>query len=190
MIGQASTMQTIEIYDNLERPVGYTGKCLKYDRGMIIGFAMSKLYSEEVSKPIRKPRTLLFTEYYKEGVLHREDGPARCRQSTVADYAATTEYFQEGKLHREDGPAYDTNIVSRWFYNGLLHRENGPAVEWNHGGCEWWDHGIRHNDSGPALITADSYQLYYIHGDEVDFPAFELFYMIKYRKAYERYGTL
>lgn len=42
-----------------------------------------------------------------------------------------TGHFKDGLLHREDGPAYHIPGVLRlWFRNGLLHREGGkPALD-------------------------------------------------------------
>lgn len=41
------------------------------------------------------------------------------------------EWYKEGLLHREDGPAREyPNGTKYWYKNGLLHRENGPAIEY------------------------------------------------------------
>jgi len=43
-------------------------------------------------------------------------------------------YYKEGKLHREDGPAIEhLNGKKEWWVNGELHREEGPAVEYPNG---------------------------------------------------------
>ena len=43
-------------------------------------------------------------------------------------------YYKEGKLHREDGPAIEhLNGKKEWWVNGALHREDGPAVEYPNG---------------------------------------------------------
>ena len=48
------------------------------------------------------------------------------------------EWFLNGKLHREDGPAIESAIGHKqWFLNGKLHREDGPAVEYAIGD-KWW----------------------------------------------------
>jgi hypothetical protein len=42
------------------------------------------------------------------------------------------EWFLNGKLHREDGPAVEySNGAKSWYLNDKLHREDGPAVEWS-----------------------------------------------------------
>ena len=76
------------------------------------------------------------TEWYQDGKLHREDGPAR-------EYAnGSKEWWVNGKLHREDGPAVErTNGSKEWWLNGKLHREDGPACEYANGSKEWWVNG-------------------------------------------------
>jgi hypothetical protein len=49
------------------------------------------------------------------------------------------EWWLDGKLHREDGPAVEfADGGKSWWLNGELHREDGPAVEFADGGKEWW----------------------------------------------------
>lgn len=51
-----------------------------------------------------------------------------------------TEYYDNGLLHREGGPAAILKGGTRlWFYEGRLHREDGPAVSGNPPG--WYIHG-------------------------------------------------
>jgi hypothetical protein len=62
-------------------------------------------------------------KWYKEGKLHREDGPA------VECDNGDCKWYKEGKLHRVDGPARISATGYReWFLNGQPHREDGPAV--------------------------------------------------------------
>jgi hypothetical protein len=44
----------------------------------------------------------------------------------------TKEYYKDGLLHREDRSAIEyPNGSKSWYINGLLHREDGPAIqEW------------------------------------------------------------
>ena len=50
----------------------------------------------------------------------------------------TKEWYLNGKLHREDGPAYEgTNGTKYWCLNGNRHREDGPAIE-DANGSKWW----------------------------------------------------
>tara|TARA_R110002096_G_C14661910_1_gene728322 strand:- start:14648 stop:14944 length:297 start_codon:yes stop_codon:yes gene_type:complete len=39
------------------------------------------------------------------------------------------EWYQNGQLHRDDGPAVITAMNRQeWYQNGQLHRDDGPAV--------------------------------------------------------------
>ena len=72
-------------------------------------------------------------EWYLNGYLHREDGPAIIRVD------GTKKWYINGIRHREDGPAYigaDGHQV--WWVNDELHREDGPARIWADGSHEWW----------------------------------------------------
>ena len=58
------------------------------------------------------------------------------------DPFGTKEWFLNGKLHREDGPAHEfPNGTKAWYLNGKHHREDAPAVEWSNGAKEWWLNG-------------------------------------------------
>jgi len=72
-------------------------------------------------------------EWYLNGKLHREDGPA-------VEYADGTKFwFLNCKLHRTDGPAAEyADGTKYWYLNGKLHRTDGPAVELADGTKEWW----------------------------------------------------
>jgi len=73
------------------------------------------------------------TEWYQDGLLQREDGPA-------VEYADGYKvWYQNGKKHREDGPAIECpNGDKAWYQNGRYHRLDGPAVEYADGNTEWW----------------------------------------------------
>jgi hypothetical protein len=54
------------------------------------------------------------------------------------------EWFKNGKLHRKDGPALEIiNGKKHWCKNGELHRKDGPAVEFPDGYQEYWVEGER-----------------------------------------------
>lgn len=38
------------------------------------------------------------------------------------------EYFKNGKLHRKNGPAYINGDFQVWYKNGKRHRKSGPAI--------------------------------------------------------------
>jgi hypothetical protein len=71
--------------------------------------------------------------WYRNGKLHREDGPA------IEWANGRKEWYLDGKCHREDGPAVEwANGDKQWYRNGKCHREDGPAVEWKNGTKEWY----------------------------------------------------
>ena len=48
------------------------------------------------------------------------------------------EWFLNGKLHREDGPAVEyADGHKSWYLNDKRHREDGPAIEWADGDKFW-----------------------------------------------------
>ena len=43
-------------------------------------------------------------------------------------------WFKDGLLHREDGPAIEfPDGCKYWIVNGAYHREDGPAIEFSNG---------------------------------------------------------
>jgi hypothetical protein len=51
-------------------------------------------------------------------------------------------WYRNGQLHREDGPAIEWVDGSKeWWLNGKLHREDGPAIEYADGSKVWWLNG-------------------------------------------------
>ena len=63
-------------------------------------------------------------------------------------------WYREGQLHREDGPAIEEKGRREWYIFGRLHREYGPAIQ-NAYGVAWFRHGKKHRDDGPAVEAAD-----------------------------------
>jgi len=58
------------------------------------------------------------------------------------DEYGNKEWWLNGKLHREDGPAIENSNGSKmWFLNGKLHREDGPAIEYRNGDKYWYLNG-------------------------------------------------
>lgn len=54
------------------------------------------------------------------------------------------DYYKNGLLHCENGPAVITaRGTVYWMQNGLKHREDGPAVIHSYGDKEWWLNGYR-----------------------------------------------
>ena len=74
----------------------------------------------------------------------------------TTDRHGTKRWYRNGKLHRDDGPAVEwPDGGKEWYRNGLLHRENGPALEWPDGYRVWLLNGQTHRDDGPALEWGD-----------------------------------
>ena len=123
----------------------------------------------EVSMSIYQVNSQRFVmeEYKKDGVLHRDDGPASTSYH-LNGVPAKQEYYQNGKLHREDGPAIirrDENGFAtefEYFVNGQANSKNGPSLfHRNEKGDV--DHvaykqgsGYLHRTDGPATISYDS----------------------------------
>ena len=58
------------------------------------------------------------------------------------DRFGNKEWYLNGDLHREDGPAVEwANGDKMWWLNGKYHREDGPAVERVDGDKVWFLNG-------------------------------------------------
>ena len=87
-----------------------------------------------------------------------------------------TAYYKDGKLHREDGPALEwKNGKKEWYHKGIPHREDGPAIQNPDGTKEWYRHGRRHRIDGPAIERPDGTKEWYQDGrrHRIDGPAVE-----------------
>lgn len=91
-------------------------------------------------------------EWYKEGKLHREDGP-------VSEWEGGEAWYLFGERHREDGPAFtgsDSNgKLEQWWIHGKRHREDGPSEETSAGYKAWYLNGEPHRENGPAVETPE-----------------------------------
>ena len=75
------------------------------------------------------------------------------------------EWYLNGDLHREDGPAIEySDGRKQWWVNGQRHREDGPAIEGVNGDKEWYLNGKRHKEDGPAVEGADGHKYWYLNG--------------------------
>lgn len=80
-------------------------------------------------------------------------GPVRLGDYKVVDRGGNQWWCREGLLHREDGPAAIRNDgIREWHIYGKLHREDGPAVIWydvngnpSMTDVAWYLNGSRHN---------------------------------------------
>jgi hypothetical protein len=77
----------------------------------------------------------------------------------VEDESGIKEWYLNGQLHREDGPAVErVNGDKFWFLNGQLHREDGPAIEWADGTKFWYLNGQRYSFSEWCELIVKSYE--------------------------------
>jgi hypothetical protein len=109
-------------------------------------------------------------EWYRNGVLHRDDGPAILLRD------GTKRWYQNGRLHRANGPAIEYPTGRKdWYQNDFLHRFDGPAIEYSQGGYEWWANGVRHRDDGPAIERVNGCKEWWKNGERHrdDGPAIE-----------------
>ena len=91
----------------------------------------------------------------------------------IKKHGSATIYYKEGKVHREDGPAiiYE-NGTKKWYVNDLRHREGSPAIEWADGDRMWFDHDKLHRVNGPAIERKDGNHSWYLNGVEYSYEDF------------------
>ena len=75
-------------------------------------------------------------------------------------------WFKDGVLHKEDGPAMVTkDKTMSWFRHGKLHSYNDqPAITTPDGFKAWYDTGVRHRSDAPAIINTDGSVSFYFLG--------------------------
>jgi hypothetical protein len=108
--------------------------------------------------------------YFKDGRLHRENGPA------ITHLNGSYKWCLNGEKHRIDGPAvYSKDMVKEWWVNGNLHRTDGPAIEHDNGNKFWYVNGMCHREDGPAVEYVDSSREWWLNGKlhREDGPAIE-----------------
>lgn len=76
----------------------------------------------------------------KEQRIHRLSGPAYINYNMSSE-----EWWREGQLHREDGPAITCKQLFIWAQHGNLHNIDGPAVVDPAGPCQYWIDGVRYS---------------------------------------------
>ena len=112
-----------------------------------------------------------FAEYYKDGVFHREDGPAVTRYSREhANRVILMRYYNKGIAHRVGGPAarFYKDVAEEWliqesyYQDNEPHREDGPAfttysdvVKGQKASVSYWVLGRQHRakEEGPAYTS-------------------------------------
>jgi hypothetical protein len=86
------------------------------------------------------------------------------KEYKVKVYSDKTEWYINGQLHREDGPAVEwSGGYKAWYINGQYHREDGPAIEWSNGYKAWYLNGKRHREDGPAMECSNGDKAWYIN---------------------------
>jgi hypothetical protein len=84
------------------------------------------------------------TEYFVDGLLHCEDGPAVIIDPFIK------KWYKHGMRHREDGPAIECGSYKEWWLEDRLHNIDNPAVIGAYS-REWWLFGSRHRLDGAAV---------------------------------------
>lgn len=98
------------------------------------------------------------------GALHNEGAPAAVYLSDDGT-GTTEEWWVNGNLHREDGPAmWHSWGGEQWWHHGKLHRENGPAVIWESGARQWYVNDNLHRTDGPAVEHVDGDVEWWVNG--------------------------
>lgn len=116
--------------------------------------------ADSKTRPSRRVGPDGTTRWFRNGVLHRDDGPA------VVGIDGNEEWFQDGLRHRENGPAIVlASGFQYWYLHDRLHREDGPAADEGSDGLrEWYQHGVLHRLDGPAAIWPRMSQRWYVDG--------------------------
>jgi hypothetical protein len=84
------------------------------------------------------------------------------------DSDGTQFWYKDGNLHREDGPAIIYPFGSqRWYINGNIHREDGPAYISPNGNQIWYKDGNIHREDGPAYILPNGYQSWWLNDKDI-----------------------
>ncbi len=131
------------------------------DTSLVTCAANSFTISEQINEKTFTGCVDLITSinFYKNGVFHRENGPA------VESADGGKSWWLNGVLHREDGPAVEYDDVKEWYLNGKRHREDGPSLEYANGSKEWYLNGERHREDGPAVESADGGKSWWLNGE-------------------------
>lgn len=106
---------------------------------------VTSTYGYVVAKPRASVDYYGNENWFLNGELHREDGPA------FKGVNGDEQWCIHGKLHREDGPAVIKNKYWAWFKYGKVHRVGGPAV-YSAGAIGWYQNGKVHRIDGPAVM--------------------------------------
>ena len=151
-VSESNIVYTEEEFDEL--PKDKQNGCVKFSNGEKCWYKEGKLHRED-GPAVECANGDKF--WYKKDQLHREDGPA-------IEYANGNKcWYKEGKFHREDGPAIEfANGNKEWYKENKLHREDGPAVEYANGDKYWYKDNDLHREGGPAIEWSDGRVEYWL----------------------------
>lgn len=99
--------------------------------------------------------------WYRNGVLHRENGPA------VECENGEKHWFIDGKHHRDDGPAQIWSNIDYWFTHGKIPtnvEDLGIRIEYS---MYWFIEDKLHREDGPAIELSDETKEWYLNGCEL-----------------------
>ena len=88
------------------------------------------------------------------------------KPETIVFKNGTRNWYRNGDLHREDGPAIEEPDGTRWWYrNGKLHREDGPAIEEPDGTKYWYldNKNLSEEEIMVHPILSIAYAIYKVH---------------------------
>lgn len=85
-----------------------------------------------------KVASIDFIYYNREGKMHRIYGPAYVSRKYHHE-----KWYKDGILHREGGPAVTHGSTLLWYKDGVLHNLEGPALVDPAGPCQYWIDGVR-----------------------------------------------
>lgn len=111
-------------------------------------------------------------------ILSQEDGPIVMANGDKL-------WFKQGILHREDGPAIERFKGDwGWYYNGQCHREDGPAVGYINGDVYWYQEGKLHRLDGPALERSNGAKSWHYRGKLINCSSQEEFQRLLRLRAF------
>lgn len=127
---------------------------------------MKKTFNEWLNQ---KPKVVMVTTPTGQNRYYELYNKHTTYEVKVYDYI--TEWYLNGLKHREDGPAIEwSNGDKEWYQHGVPYRKNGPTVERANGNLYWHNKkGELHREDGPAAKiknqkTGKFTYSYYIRG--------------------------
>lgn len=103
-------------------------------------------------------------EHFKEGTPSTSPKAKNGKRTENGDVI----YYKDGMIHREDGPAMECKNGDKfWFHNEVPHRIGGPACEFANGPKMWMVNGVRHREDGPAIENTRTGNKYFLNGKEL-----------------------